>query len=332
VEAFLSADRTEQSAEGRMPPLDGAAAWLNSEPLVTTELRGRVVAVQFCTYTCINWLRALPPLRAWDEAYRDLGLVVIGVHSPEFSFEHIIPHVERAISERSIDYPVAIDNDFTIWRAFANHYWPALYLVDAQGRIRLRHVGEGGYDDAERVLRELLVDNRPGTLPPPVTVDAMGIEVPADWDTLRSPETYLGYRGTDGFSSPGGVRPDVPETYELPWRLRLRHWALSGGWTMGAESVVSTGVGSRIACVFHARDVHLVLSPARGEEPVRFRVLIDGQAPGRDHGSDVDAEGFGTVVEPRLYQLVRQSGRIEERTFEIEFLDAGVEAYVFTFG
>jgi hypothetical protein len=241
--------------------------------------------------------------------------------------------VHEAVRERRITYPVAIDSDFTIWRAFANHYWPALYLVDVEGRIRLSHFGEVGYEEAEMVTRDLLGDVDGGPLPPdPLPVRATGVEAPADWETLRSPETYLGYQSSTGFASPGGVRADVSHDYELPERLRFRQWALSGPWTFGAEFVAGTAAGGRIACSFQARDVHLVMGASPGAAGVRFRVSLDGQAPGDDHGLDTDSAGNGTATVPRLYQLVRQQRSIEERTIEIEFLDPGIEAYVFTFG
>jgi thiol-disulfide isomerase/thioredoxin len=323
--------KRRRSSEGRMPPLDGATGWLNSPPLSPPELRGKVVAVQFWTYTCINWLRTLAAVRAWDAAYGDHGLVVIGVHSPEFSFERDLANVRREVLNRAITYPVALDNDFAVWDGFANHFWPALYLVDAGGSIRLHHFGESDYDDAERVLRDLLVDAGTGSLPEaPLPVPGSGVEIAADWDSLRSPETYLGYARTGRFASPGGPRPGLQHRYTVPPRMRLGEWALSGEWTMQPEAAVGSAENGRISCAFQARDVHIVMGPGAG--PVRFRVLIDGRPPGRDHGEDVDATGAGTASEPRLHNLLRQAGSVDESTIEVEFLDPGIHLYSLTFG
>jgi thiol-disulfide isomerase/thioredoxin len=286
----------------QMPSLGGATDWLGSEPLGPAELRGHVVLVNFWTLTCINWLRQEPYVRAWSRAYRDDGLVVIGVHTPEFSFEHDIEPVRRATQEREIDYPVALDNDYEIWSAFANRYWPALYFVDADGVIRDEHFGEGRYEDSERVIQHLL-----GIQRELVSVEGTGVEAEADWDHLRTPETYLGQARGDGLAS------------------------LTGDWTTGAEKVVLNHAGGSIAFRFHARDAHLVLSPG-AREPIRFRVLLDGDAPGPSHGVDVDEQGNGLLEEGRLYQLVRQRDRVRERTLEITFLGPGAEAYAFTFG
>jgi thiol-disulfide isomerase/thioredoxin len=310
----------------RMPPLSGASAWLNSEPLDLERLRGHVVLVDFWTLTCINWLRTEPHVRAWSRAYRDDGLVVLGVHTPEFSFEHDVDRVRRAVRERSIDHPVVVDNGYRIWRAFDNHYWPALYLVDRDGRIRDQHFGEGRYAQSERTIQRLL-----GVERDLVQVAGTGVEAEADWANLRSPETYLGYARGENFASPGGAALDESATYQVPERLRTNLWALGGEWTIGSECVVLDRSGGRIAHRFHARDVHLVLS-SRADQPIPFRVLVDGAAPGAAHGVDVDEDGTGVLVDGRLHQLVRQQGAVRERTLEISFGRPGAEAYVFTFG
>jgi thiol-disulfide isomerase/thioredoxin len=309
-----------------MPSLGGATEWLNSEPLDPAELRGHVVLVDFWTLTCINWLRTEPYVRAWSQAYRDDGMVVIGVHTPEFSFEHEIDRVRQATRERGIDYPVALDNDYEIWSAFANHYWPALYFVDAGGIIRDRHFGEGRYEQSERVIQRLL-----GVERELVSVEGVGVEAEADWDHLRTPETYLGYGRSEHFASPGGAAFDERQAYELPERLRFSHWALAGEWTIGPENVVLDQAGGSIAYRFHARDAHLVLSPG-AREPIPFRLLLDGEAPGPSHGVDVAEDGHGVLLDGRLYQLVREHDGVRERTLEITFLEPGAEAYVFTFG
>jgi hypothetical protein len=309
-----------------LPSLDGATRWLNSEPLGPAELRGRMVLVNFWTLTCINWLRQEPYVRAWSQAYRDDGLVVIGAHTPEFSFEHEIDRVERATPERGIDYPVAVDNDYEIWRAFDNNYWPALYFVDTEGIIRDHHFGEGRYEQSERVIQRLL-----GVERDPVPVEGVGVEAHADWDHLRTPETYLGHRRGEHFASPQGAALDERRAYELPERLRLNHWALAGEWTIGPEKVVLDGAGGSIAYRFHARDAHLVLSPG-AHEPIPFRVLLDGETPGPSHGVDVDEDGNGLLRDGRLYQLAREHDAVRERTLEIIFLERGAEAYAFTFG
>ena len=296
-----------------MPPLGRATEWLNSEPLSPTGLRGHVVVVDFWTLTCINWLRTEPYVRAWSQAYRDDGLVVIGVHTPEFSFEHEIDLVRKATTERAIDYPVAVDNDYEIWSAFANHYWPALYFADADGIIRDHHFGEGRYEQSERVIQRLLGVER-GL----VCVEGLGVEAEADWDHLRTPETYLGHERGEHVAS-----ADEP--------LRLNHWVLAGEWTIGRENVALDQAGGSIAYRFHARDAHLVLSPG-AREPIPFRVLLDGEAPGPSHGVDVDEDGNGLLRDGRLYQLVRQHDAVRERTLQITFLEPGAEAYVFTFG
>jgi thiol-disulfide isomerase/thioredoxin len=308
-----------------MPSLAGATGWLNSEPLGPPELRGRVVLVNFWTLTCINWLRQEPYVRAWSQAYREDGLVVIGVHTPEFSFEHDLDLVRQATQERAIDYPVALDNDYEVWSAFDNNAWPALYFVDAEGIIRDQHFGEGRYDQSERVIQRLL-----GVERELVSVEGLGVEAEADWDNLRTPETYLGYERSEHFASPDGAASER-RAYELPEHLRLNHWALAGEWTIGRENVVLDEAGGSIAYRFHARDAHLVLSPS-AREPIPFRVLLDGEAPGPSHGVDVDEDGNGLLREGRIYQLVRQHDGVGERTLEIAFLEPGAEAYAFTFG
>jgi thiol-disulfide isomerase/thioredoxin len=320
-------------AEGRMPSLDGATGWLNSPPLTADGLRGRVVVVDFWTYTCINWLRTVPYVRAWAEAYRNAGAVVLGVHTPEFPFEADVDNVRRAVQDRQITYPVAVDNDYAIWTAFSNMYWPALYVVDAQGDIRYHHFGEGAYEESEKVVRQLLAEAGAGeTIPGPVTVDARGIEAAADWPHLGSAENYLGAERTDNFASPEGPATGTRRRYTAPSRLAANHWALSGEWTVQPGAVLLDEPGGRIVYRFSARDVHLVMAPAARGNPARFTVWLDGQPPGPDHGDDVDDDGNGTVTEPRLHQLVRQRGPVTERTFEITFLDPGAQAYAFTFG
>jgi len=326
--------RTAQlPVEGAFPALDGASAWLNSGPLTPRRLRGRVVVVQFCTFSCINWLRTVPYVRAWAGKYRDAGLVVLGVHSPEFPFEHDLDKIRSALAGMGIDYPVAVDNAFAVWRAFDNAYWPALYFVDAQGRRRHHHFGEEDYERSERVIQQLLAEAGSVDVDQDlVGLDPVGVALPADWQTLESPETYVGYDRAGGFASPGGLLRDRPRVYVQPNRLGLNGWALSGDWTVGPQITTLNEPGGRIAHRFHARDVNLVLGAQTAGVPVRFRVLVDGAPPGRGHGIDVDEQGEGTVTEERLYQLVRQDGRIADRTFEITFLDPGAQAYVFTFG
>ena len=309
-----------------MPALDGATGWLDSEPLGPAELRGKVVLVNFWTLTCINWLRQEPYVRAWSQAYRDDGLLVIGVHTPEFSFEHDLEGVRQATRERAIDYPVVLDNDYEIWRAFDNHYWPALYFVDREGVIRDQHFGEGRYEQSERVTQRLLEIEREL-----VSVEGLGVEAEADWDNLRTPETYLGYARSEHFASPDGAAFDERRAYELPERLGYNSWALAGEWTIGREQIVLDEAGGSIAFRFHARDAHLVLSPG-AREPIPFRVLLDGEAPGLSHGVDVDEDGNGVLEDGRMYQLVRQHDTVGERTLEISFLEPGAEAYSFTFG
>ena len=319
--------------EGELPSLGGAADWLNSPPLTAEGLRGKVVLVQVWTYSCINWLRTLPYVRAWAEKYRDQGLVVIGVHTPEFGFEHDLDNVRRAAKDMRVDYPIAIDNDNAIWRAFNNQYWPALYFVDAEGHIRHHHFGEGEYEQSERVIQQLLAEaGSRGIGHDLVSVDARGIEAAADWGSLKSSENYVGYDRTENFASPGGAVPNRRRVYAAPARLKLNQWALTGDWTVGKQATALNQANGRMVYRFHARDLHLVMGPAAPGTSVRFRVLIDGQPPGAAHGSDVDEQGYGTVTEQRLYQLIRQPKPIADRQFEIEFLGSGVEAFAFTFG
>jgi thiol-disulfide isomerase/thioredoxin len=319
--------------EGELPSLGGATEWLNSPPLTAAGLRGRVVLVDFWTYTCINWLRTEPYVRAWAEKYKNQGLVVIGVHTPEFAFEHDVDNVRRAVKDMRVDYPVAIDSDYAIWRAFDNEYWPALYFVDAQGRIRHHKFGEGDYDRSERIIQQLLSEaGASGVGHQLVSVNARGAEAPADWKNLKSQENYVGFERTENFSSPGRAVLGKPLIYVTPARLKLNDWALSGDWTVEKPLIALNKPNGRIAYRFHARDLHLVMGPAARGASMRFRVLIDGQPPGAAHGADVDEQGNGTVTEQRLYQLIRQQQPIADRQFEIEFLDSGVEAFAFTFG
>jgi thiol-disulfide isomerase/thioredoxin len=319
--------------EGHLPGFDGATQWLNSPPLTAAGLRGHVVLVDFWTFTCINWLRTLPYRRAWADRYKDHGLVLIGVHTPEFDFEHDLDNVRQQVKDLGVDYPVAVDNDYAIWTAFDNHYWPALYVVDAQGQIRHHRFGEGDYEQSEMILQQLLTDAGAGGIGQDlVSVDATGVEAAADWDSLRSPENYLGYQRTENFASSDGAVLDTPHVYAAPARLRFNHWALAGDWTVQRQAIVLNEAEGRIVYRFHARDLHLVMGPAARGTPVRFQVRIDGEPPGAAHGTDVDDQGNGTVTEPRLYQLIRQPGPVGERTFEITLLDPGILAYAFTFG
>jgi thiol-disulfide isomerase/thioredoxin len=331
--AGLHAAAVRLPVEGELPSFDGATGWLNSPPLTAAGLRGQVVLVGFWTYTCINWLRQLPYLRAWAGKYSGQGLVVVGVHTPEFAFEGNPDNVSRAVREMRIDYPVAIDSDYAVWSAFDNHYWPALYFADAEGLIRHHHFGEGEYQQSEMVIQQLLAEaGFSGAGHEVVSVDARGAEAPADWAALRSPENYTGYERTENFASPGGAVPGQRHAYAAAAQLRLNHWALTGDWMMEERAVTLNEAGGQIVYRFHARDLHLVMGPAQRGTSVRFRVLIDGQPPGAAHGADVDEQGSGTVTEQRLHQLVRQPGPITDRTFEITFLDAEVQAFVFTFG
>jgi thiol-disulfide isomerase/thioredoxin len=327
------ADGATLPVEGRLPGFDGATGWLNSEPLTAAGLQGRVVLVNFWTYTCINWLRTLPYVRAWAEKYRDLGLTVIGVHTPEFGFEHDRDKVIALAGDLNVGYPVALDNDYAVWQAFANHFWPAIYIADADGRIRYHHFGEREYAMTEMVLQQLLMDaGADGLDGELVQVQPEGFEVDADWRNLRTPETYLGYGRTTGFASPDGLRADDEHAYPGPSGLRLNQWSPVGRWTIAEHAAVSNEANGRIAFRFHARDVHLVMGPVERGRSVPIRVRLDGQPPGDAHGLGVDESGNGTVAQQRLHQLIRQPGPISERTLEIEFLEPGVEAYCFTFG
>ncbi|MCU7726357.1 redoxin domain-containing protein [Actinoplanes sp. KI2] len=310
--------------EGELPGFEGATGWLNSPPLTRHELHGRVVLVNFWTYTCVNWLRQLPYVRAWAAKYASKRLVVVGVHTPEFGFEHDPGNVRREAQGDAVGYPVALDNDYAVWRAFDNHYWPALYLADGQGRIRYHHFGEGEYARTEMAIQRL-VDDPDRTV---VSVEPRPVEVAADWSTLRSPENYTGYERAERFASPDGFFPGKPHRYDAPDRLRLNEWALAGDWTVGEQATVATAAGGRILNRFHARDLNLVMG-APG--PVRFQLLLDGRPPGTAAGADIDPDGYGEIGDRRLYQLVRQSD-VADRTAEITFLDPGAETYSFTFG
>ena len=332
MRAKPTAQAEELPIEGVMPSLSGAVAWLNSPPLTAEALKGKVVLVDFWTYSCINCLRAIPYVRAWAEKYKDQGLVVIGVHAPEFAFEKNVDNVKKAVSDLKITYPVAIDNDYAIWRAFSNQYWPAHYFIDAEGRIRHHHFGEGDYEGSERAIRQLLGGAGKTNLSAGVAaVNASGAEAAADMKDVQSPETYIGYDRAENFVSPGGAVHDFSHVY-VAGIPRLNEWGLVGKWTIGGEHAVLDQKDGRIVYRFHARDLHLVLGPGPDGKPVQFRVAIDGALPGTSHGTDVDADGKGVVTGQRLYQLVRQSGVIADHTFEIRFLDPGVQAYAFTFG
>jgi thiol-disulfide isomerase/thioredoxin len=319
--------------EGRLASFEGATRWLNSDPLTPEGLRGTVVLVDFWTYTCVNWLRTLPYLREWAAKYRSDGLVVIGVHTPEFGFEHNVDNVITQSRRLDVEYPVAVDSDYAVWRAFGNQYWPALYLADVEGRIRFHHFGEGEYPMTEMVIQQLLLDaGVRGVDHDLVTVEPRGLEVAADWRTLESPETYVGYSQTTGFTQDEVALFDEPFVYAPPGQLPLNSWGLSGNWTVNADAAVLNERGGRIAFQFHARDLNLVMGPSTQGASVPFRVFLDGQLADAAHGSDVDTDGRGMVSEQRTYQLIRQTGSIADRLFEIEFQHAGVEAYCFTFG
>jgi thiol-disulfide isomerase/thioredoxin len=308
------------------PSWAGATDWLNSRKLTSDDLAGKVVVVDFWTFTCINWIRTAPYLRAWWDAYQDDGLVIIGVHTPEFTFEQDIDLIRRSIRDREIGYPVAVDNDYAIWRAFDNHYWPALYFLDRSGTIRHQHVGEVGYEQSEQLLQDLLGVDRD-----PVVVHGEGVEAVANWDALRTPETYLGYDRSAGFVSQPGPAGEVSSRYEIPHALSRNQWGLEGVWTVEREKIVLDRAGGSIHHRFHARDAHLVLSSARGE-PVPFQVLLDGRPPAASHGVDVAADGMGVLLEGRLYQLVRNRDAVHDRTLEITFHAPGVSGYSLTFG
>jgi thiol-disulfide isomerase/thioredoxin len=329
----LAGDPAELPVEGHLPSFEGATGWLNSEPLAPDGLRGRVVLVDFWTYTCINWIRTLPYVRAWAAKYAEAGLTVVGVHTPEFGFERDLDNIVTQTRDFGVEYPVAIDSDYGVWRAFDNHFWPALYLADARGRIRFHHFGEGEYAMTEMVIQQLLIDaGAEGVDQDLVTVEPRGLEVAADWRTLRSPETYTGYGQSTGFASVDVAAFDKPHVYTARKRLPLNYWDLSGTWTVARHAAVLNEPGGRIAFQFHARDLNLVMGPASKGASIPFRVYLDGQVADGAIGTDVEPDGRGLVNEQRTYQLIRQTGEIVERRFEIEFLDAGVEAYCFTFG
>jgi thiol-disulfide isomerase/thioredoxin len=318
--------------EGTMPSLDGAVQWLNSPPLTAETLKGKVVLVDFWTYSCINCLRAIPYVKAWAEKYRDQGLVVIGVHAPEFAFEKNVDNVKKAIGDLKIDYPVAIDNNYAIWRAFDNQYWPAHYFIDAQGRVRHHHFGEGEYDQSERVIQQLLAEaGKTGVASDVVDVKATGAEAASNESDVKSPETYVGWQRSENFVGTEGTVNDTAHTYTAS-TPQLNQWGLTGNWTVGSELAVLNDKDGSIYYKFHARDLHLVLGPGADGKPVRFQVVVDGKPPGDSHGADTDEAGQGTVTSQRLYQLVRASGPVADHTFEIHFLDPGVQAYAFTFG
>jgi thiol-disulfide isomerase/thioredoxin len=329
----MASEAIQLPVEGEMPSLGSTTAWLNSQPLTTSGLRGKVILIEFWTYTCINWRRQLPYVRAWAEKYKDQGLVVIGVHAPEFPFERDIDNVRWAVKDMHVNYPVVIDNDYPIWRAFNNEYWPALYFVDAKGQIRHHQFGEGDYQQSERIIQQLLAETGAANIGHElVSVDGRSAEADADWSDLRSGENYLGYERTESFASPGGPVLDKPSLYAVPVKLRLNSWALSGDWTMHKGAILLNKTSGRVTYRFHARDLHLVMGPAIRGKSVRFRVLIDGHAPGAAHGVDIDSNGNGKITEQRMYQLIRQSKPIIDRQFEIEFLDSNVKAFSFTFG
>jgi thiol-disulfide isomerase/thioredoxin len=319
--------------EGALPSFAGAITWLNSEPLTPQGLRGKVVLVDFWTYTCINWQRTEPYVRAWAAKYKDQGLVVVGVHTPEFGFEKNLDNIRPALGRFRIDYPVVVDSDYAIWNAFNNRYWPAIYIADGNGRIRYHQFGEGEYERTEGVIQQLLREaGYSGMGNDAVQVDARGSEAPADWDSLRSQENYLGFEQAQGFASPGSVPVGKSRAYAAPSSLRLNQWALSGVWTVNPGAVTLDKPNGRIVYRFHARDLHIVMGPSTRGSSIRFRVLLDGKPPVNAHGSDIDEQGYGDAREHRLYQLIRQQKPIADRLFEIEFLDPGIEAFVFTFG
>jgi thiol-disulfide isomerase/thioredoxin len=329
----LAHERRRLPIEGEFPSLEGATTWLNTPRLSRAQLRGKVVLVDFWTYSCINWRRSLPYVRAWAEKYRHQGLVVIGAHAPEFQFETVIDNVRRAVGDMNINYPIAIDNQYQLWNGFENEFWPALYLIDAHGRLRYHHLGEGGYAEAERNIQYLLREaGAPEVGAALVSVEGSGVEASPDFANLKSPENYLGYSRSERFVSTGHAIPNEPCDYVGPSRLGMNHWALAGTWVIGAQSVTLLTPGGRIRYAFHARDLHLVMGPGDVGAPVRFRVTIDGHAPGEARGLDVDRDGNGSIIEPRMYQLVRQPTPVMDRQFEIEFLDPGAEAFSFTFG
>jgi len=328
VQQMACAALTERD-EGALPSLSGATEWLNSPPLTSTGLRGKVVLVDFWTYTCVNWLRTLPYVRAWSDKYRDQGLVVIGAHTPEFPFEKDIDNVRWAAKQMDVRYPIAVDSDYGVWRAFHNNYWPAVYIADANGRVRFHYFGEGNYDGIERVIQRLLRDSGKQTDDQLVKVTPRGLEVAADYGTLRSPESYLGYEKAEAFAS--DAQQDAPRTYTVP-RLALNQWGLAGSWTVKGRAAVLNEANGRLVYRFHARDVNLIMGVPPGAQPVHFTVKVDGKPPGASHGEDSDAEGTGAAGRQRTYQLVREQQRIADREFEIQFAEPGVEAFCFTFG
>ena len=328
-----SARGAQLPSDGGFFPLSGATGWLNSQPLTPPGLRGKIVLIDFWTYSCVNWRRTLPYVRAWSAKYKNHGLVVIGAHTPEFSFELNVDNIRWAIKDMKIDYPIAIDSDYAIWNAFGNEYWPALYFIDVKGHFRHHQFGEGDYQQSEAVIQQLLPEaGSSGFDSKPVSVDPRGAEVSADLGNLRTPETYVGYGQTDNFASPGGSAWNKHHVYVQPAQLSLNHWALAGVWTVGKETIALNQPAGRVAFRFHSRELNFVMGPATRGASVRFRVSIDGQPPGAPHGADVDFQGNGTIVGPRLYQLIRQPDPIMDRQFEIEFIDRGAEVYDFTFG
>jgi thiol-disulfide isomerase/thioredoxin len=331
------------AAEAQDPPsivgsaplsgLSGATGWVNSAPLTAKQLKGKVVLVDFWAYSCINCLRTLPYIEAWAQKYKDSGLVVIGVHTPEFDFEKQLPNVQRAVQKYGITYPIALDSNHAIWDAFQNEYWPAHYFIDAKGKVRFEHFGEGNYDQSERWIQQLLAERAAKPMPATtVSVHGQGVEAASDASEVQSPETYIGYARAEHFASPGGIKEDGDKTYTAPAQPRLNEWGLAGQWEDREPIAVLKSAGGRIVFHFHARDLHLVLGPSAGGKPVRFRVTIDGQPPGNSHGVDTDAQGDGVVTDHRLYQLVRLKGTVTDHVFAIEFEDPGVQAFSFTFG
>jgi thiol-disulfide isomerase/thioredoxin len=330
---MMSAGGNSAGAPDALPDLSGATAWINSPPLTPESLRGKVVVIDFWTYSCINCLRSLPYIQAWYDKYKESGLVVIGVHTPEFPFEKDEANVRKAVRNLGVDYPVAMDNDYRIWRGFNNRFWPAHYFIDATGRIRYHHFGEGNYEESEAWIRSLLEERN--HQPPPnsvMKIAAIGSEAASDLQTVQSPETYIGYIRAKDFASPGGFNEDDAQLYRAPARLELNEWALIGRWKDESQIATALSVPAGIVYRFHARDLHLVLGPGSDGKPIRFRVTLDGKPPGDDHGVDTDANGYGIVTESRLYQLIRQKGGTRDRAFRIEFLTPGVQAFAFTFG
>jgi len=313
--------------------LSGATGWINSKPLTAKQLKGKVVLVDFWTYSCINCLRSLPYIEAWAQKYKDSGLVVIGVHTPEFDFEKQLPNVQKAVQKFGVTYPIALDSNQAIWNAFHNEFWPAHYFIDATGKVRYEHFGEGNYDQSEQWIQQLLQERAAKPMPAgAVTVEAKGVEAAADMSDVRSPETYIGYARAQHFASPGGFAYSAEKLYTAPLHPSLNQWGLEGKWVDHLQSAVLNSAGGRIVFHFHARDLHLVLGPTADGKPVHFRVTIDGEAPGDNHGVDSDSQGNGVVTDHRLYQLVRQKGVVTDHTFAIEFEDPGVQAFSFTFG